>query len=52
MAKVAYKYSKMKQFIIPEKADVIIKEDEEAKYIGSLLMGISAGFLVGGTIKM
>ena len=25
MAKVSYKYSKMKQYILPEKADIIIK---------------------------
>ena len=52
LAKVAYKYNIMKNYIVPDKKDVLRKEDEEAKFLGTLLLGFAFGVALGGAGKM
>lgn len=52
LAKIAYKFNIMKNYIVPEKKDVVRKEDEEAKFLGTLMLGFAIGVAVGGAGKM
>ena len=50
--KVTYKYNKMKGYIIPEKKDIVRKEDEDGKLIGTMILGFVCGIALGGAGKM
>lgn len=52
MNKVAFKFNKMKNFIRAERKDIVLKENEEARYIGTLLLGLVGGIALGGAGKM
>lgn len=42
----------MKGFIRPSRQDLIVKEDEDSKFTGLLLMGIAGGIALGGFSRM
>jgi hypothetical protein len=38
----------MKGFIRPTKQDLVRKEDEDSKFLGTILIGFAAGAFIGG----
>lgn len=50
--KIGFKFSSMKAFIKPSKEDLVRKEEEELKFVGTLLLSVSLSVFVGGAIKM
>ena len=51
MAKVAYKYNKMKGYIEPTNEDVIHKQYEEGKFLGTLVLGFTSGVYIAEGIR-
>ncbi len=51
-AKIGYKFNRIKGFIKPTKEDLVLKEDEDSKFTGLILMGIAGGALLGGFSRM
>jgi hypothetical protein len=42
----------MKAFIRPTRQDLVKKEDENEKFVGTLMMGFALGGLLGGAARM